>query len=606
MIKQKKHKTKLIAKEGSSFPLVPAALLGFGVLIFMAYQPILSAGFTNWDDPTYVYENPYIRQLSWAGIQQIFTVFLSGNYHPLVLLSYAIEYRLFELNPLPYHVTNLLLHLANSVLLFLLLFQLTKSKASAIIAAFLFAIHPLHVESVAWVTERKDVLYTFFFLLSLLSYQRFTQNRKGSYYAVALGLFVLSCLSKGQAVVLPLFLLIFDYFASTKFNLIKSVVEKLPFFILSVGFGILAFVAQKTQGNIRVATDYNFIDTLLIALNGFAFYIRQGIIPYHLSAFYPYPVKSGAWFPASFYFSALFGLVFLVAGGWYSFKNKTIAAGFLLFVAAIAPVIQLVPVGNAMVADRYFYVSSIGLFLLAGQGWQWLYTKKAKESAAKTTLIVLTAVYLLYLFGTTYERTKKWENSFTFWEDVMVHEPTAALASNSLGNAYLAENNFRDAIYYFTVASGIDSTDPKTFNNLGNAYHNIGQPDSAIAYYKKALQLKPNDMMAWANIGGVYQETGQLDLAENALTTSIRLSPTPLGYANYANLLQQKGRNDEAIDLCQKAIQLDSTYGLAYNNLGVAYFYKGDREKAIQFIRKAARLGYMPAQNYLRKNNLPW
>src|SRR6266571_3392951 len=260
------------------------------VLTVLSFSPSLDNGFTNWDDPGYVLENYSIRDLSQKNVANVFTSYLQGNYHPLTVLSYAVEYKFFQLDPKIYHITNLLLHVLNTTFVFWLIRLLTGRLETAAITAVLFGIHPLHVESVAWISERKDVLFSLFYLGSLISYVLSltkVQDRV-RYLIMSLVLFILSLLSKGVAVTLPLVLLLIDYYFKRTFTK-KIFIEKIPFFLLSIGFGVIAILAQKSEGAIQTMTTYPFYDRLLIASYGIVTYLFKIFVPQQLSAFYPYP-----------------------------------------------------------------------------------------------------------------------------------------------------------------------------------------------------------------------------------------------------------------------------------------------------------------------------
>jgi len=604
--KSKPQPKKAAPKPAFVFPLWLSLLL-IGSLTYISYIPTFSNFFTNWDDPAYVYENRLITDFTFAGIKHLFTVYLSGNYHPLVLLSYAIEYHFFKFDPKVYHTTNLLLHIANSMLVCTIIQRLTGNRLSGFIAGLLFGIHPLHVESVAWITERKDVLYSFFFLSAGLSWLYFKEKNQPRYYAATLILFILSCLSKGQAVALPLILFVFDFIQGRKLLEKKNILEKIPFFIIALIFGFVALSAQKTGGNIRVANNYTFFDNLVIGLYGMVFYLYKTMLPFKLSAYYPYPLKTGALLPYIYYMAAVAGLFIMAASVYASKYSQKITAGFLLFLILLLPVMQVLPVGNAIAADRYYYLSSLGVFYLAGEEFSFLFAQyKSTTHYLKYMLPLLMFGFMLFLSQTTRERVKIWNNSFSLWEDVTVNYPTAAIAYNNLANAYEKTGDYENTIKYFLLAIERDSTDPKTFNNLGNAYDKLGQYDKALAHYLHAIRLRPNDAMAYTNLGTCYYKIGKTEEAVAAHEKSISIMPTPLALSNLANAEDKLEHYDKAIEYCRRAIAMEPEYALAYNNLGVALFKKGQRQEALDNLKIAARKGYPLAQDYLRKNNIQW
>ncbi|HKB43192.1 MAG TPA: hypothetical protein VKC90_02345, partial [Chitinophagaceae bacterium] len=265
----------------------------FGLFIILlialiAFLPALKAGFV-WDDKNYIQNNPGLHSIN---LKEIFSSYVLGNYHPLTMLSLAIEYHFWGLNEAGYHIINVLLHLLNVILVFYAIFLLSNKTGVALIAALLFGIHPLHVESIAWASELKDLLYTFFFLASYIFYLKYIKSNKNKFLFYALLLFMFSLLSKAMAVSLPLLLLLTDYFKGRKINM-TILLEKLPFFILAVIFGVVAIHAQKSSHSIQDINIFTFPQRIIFASYGFITYLLKLLVPSHLSAYYPYPIRSG-------------------------------------------------------------------------------------------------------------------------------------------------------------------------------------------------------------------------------------------------------------------------------------------------------------------------
>ena len=594
MAKMKKNElsTPSFWSEGWVFALLAIAA-------FVVYQPTLNFGFTNWDDPTYVKDNPWIRDFTADGFKRLFTVFLSGNYHPLVLVSYWLEMKWGGGDPSLFHKTNLILHILNSILTYLILRRIFSAMYPALFAALLFAVHPLHVESVAWITERKDVLFGLFLLLSLWVYQSDATGRFGWRYWLSLFLFILSGLSKGQAVMLVPALLVLDFIAG-KATLQKSYIMRvLPFVFIGLAIGLLAVYTQQQQANVRVQVGYGFFAQMLVGFQGIWFYLSRTLVPFELSAFYPYPDISDG-IPFGLWFSGIAGIVALLAGLWSYRYDKLVFAGFAFFLLTILPVLQFLPVGNAMAADRYYYIPAIGAFILMAAALQ----KWVSQYGIKGWILPMVCIIIMGYFGRL--RTYVWKDSFSLWENVITNYPTAAIAWNSLANAYYEQNRYGDAITYFEEALKLDQSDPKSYNNLGNCYDRTGRPEAAIPLFKKALEIRPNDAMVYTNLGVAYDRLGQLDSAVAAQTRSVELMPTPLGYTNLANVLEKQGNFEASAAYCRKALEMDPGYALAHNNLGVALYRLGQMEAAVQSLQEAARRGYGPAQQFLSQNGITW
>jgi hypothetical protein len=317
---------------------VPLAIIL--VLSFIVYLPVLQNGLIDWDDHVYIKNNPLIHSFN---LKEIFSQYVSGNYHPLTILTFAIEYQFFGLNETGYHAVNLLLHLLNVLLVFYTVFLLSDKVGVALLASLLFGIHPLHVESVAWAAELKDLLYTLFFLASYIFYLKYLKNPKRKLYIFAILLFLASLLSKAMAASLPVVLLLTDYFKGRKINK-EIILEKVPFFLLAITFGVVALIAQKSSGAIADIEIFTFPQRIVFASYGFITYLLKLILPLQLSAFYPYPIASGGDIPVLYYFYVLFFSGF-AAFVIYSLRfSKKIFFGTGFFAVTVFLVLQLLPV----------------------------------------------------------------------------------------------------------------------------------------------------------------------------------------------------------------------------------------------------------------------
>jgi len=595
-------KTKVNQGDFKQVPAPVSAILIFASTWFV-YANSFGFGFTNWDDPVYVVENPYIRDFSWQGIKKIFTVFLSGNYHPFVLLSYWLELNFFGFAPAVFHKTNWFLHSVNSLFVYAILRQYVSGKFSALAGALIFAVHPLHVESVAWVTERKDVLFGFFLLLSTWIYLKSDLRKYDLAYFSALLFFVFSGLSKGQAVILVPILVVLDYARGVKLLDKKYIIRILPFILIALAIGILAIYAQQNQANVRVQSGYGILEQGMTGFYGLFFYLYKTVFPFKLSAFYPYPDLSNG-YPLFLVAGAVAGVALLIGGLSLIKFRPLVFAGFLLFFLSIFPVLQFLPVGNAMAADRYYYIPAFGLCLLIGALID--ITEKKFSPGKQYPVHIILILFLIPMAWLAKGRTQVWKDSFALWGNVIRNYPEAAIAWNSLANAYYEQNQYSEAIQYFEQALKLDATDPKSFNNLGNCYDRTGQPEKAVPLFLQALKIRPNDAMVYTNLGVAYDKLGKKQEAIESHTRSVELRPTPLGYANLANVLEKAGRFEDSAEYCRKALAMDPNYALAHNNLGVALYRMGRVEEAVLSLQKAARLGYEPAQKYLGENGIRW
>jgi len=557
---------------------------------FMSFFPSLNNAIDIWDDQFYIITNSLIKDLSWDGIKNIFAfVPVVGNYHPLTVLSYAIEYAIFEFNPVAYHLDNLILHLLNTLMVFIFVYKLSSRLWVAFIASILFGIHPLHVESVTWVSERKDVLYAFFFLLGLICWMNFKSNGNKKYYFFAMGLFVLSCLSKGMAVTFSIIIILIDYLQAKKVTY-KILIDKIPFLVISIVFGLLAIKVQGDSSAIGFTENevYNASDKFFFANYSLFFYIKKMLLPFELSGLYPYPIKSGGPLPFIFYFSfpANLILVFLML---YSLKRtKKVMFGSLFFIVSIFPVLQILSVGSAIAADRYFYIASIGLFYLAGLGFDNIYNNKSRATL-RVFVIILSVIILSVFCVITFERTKIWKTRGTFWGDVAMKNPNLELPYLNRGIYYMTIEDKDAALADFSKALKIF---PDYQDALKQRYHLLigkGLYQEALADLNRIIRLEPDNVTAYLMIGEVYGK--HLNDTENALVYLLKAYElNPNEYSVLSNLgivYAMKGDATNAIKYFNFAKELQPNDANLLLNLSILYGNIGDTQKAEEYRKKS-------------------
>src|SRR4030095_1705332 len=433
------------AKPSFTFEDLKVPLLGLAIIMgltILIYLPVFNAGFA-YDDVNYIQKNPLIRSID---LNRIFTENVMGNYHPLTMLIFSIEYQFFGLDATGYHVVNLLLHLANILLVFYFILLLCNKPWVALVAALLFGIHPLHVESVAWISELKDLLYTSFFLGTLIFYLKYLNDAEKKYYFIALLLFLFSLLSKAMAASLPVVLLLIDYFKRRKIAG-RVIVEKIPFFLLAVIFGVVAVFAQQISEAVQEISTYTFLQRIVFACYGFINYLWKLILPFNQSVFYPYPIKGGTALPSYYYLYPIL-LIAIAALIIYSrkFSNKIFFA-IAFFTVTIFLVLQLLPVGDAVMADRYSYIPSIGLFYLFGEAFNYLWNKRYK-----VPVIAILGLFALFFCVRTFQRTGVWKNDLTLFSDVIDKYPTVAIAYNNRGSFLWDEKKYDEALVDYNKA----------------------------------------------------------------------------------------------------------------------------------------------------------
>ena len=346
--------------------ILPAAI---AVITWLFYQSCINNLLTNWDDPGYIRDNGLIKDISAEGIKNIFTYSVMGNYHPLTVLSYAIEYSFVRLQPMWYHIDSLLFHIIVTVLVYWFVNLVTRRPIAAAIAALLFGLHPMHVESVAWLSGRKDVVYGVFYMAACITYIYFVRTdggKKWKWYALTSLFFICSLLGKPVAVVLPVTLFLIDYFEQRKLTA-GMVLEKVPWLLLSIVAGIKSILDQRVFGSLETQ-DVTYKAWERIALGGYAMvtYLWKAVVPVGLSNFYPYPLKEADAMPVVYYIYPLGVAVIFVLLWFFARKNRLVVFAALFFLVNIALLLQFIPVGGAIVADRYTYIPYLGLFIIAG------------------------------------------------------------------------------------------------------------------------------------------------------------------------------------------------------------------------------------------------
>ncbi|MEI6347436.1 MAG: glycosyltransferase family 39 protein [Bacteroidota bacterium] len=580
----KQIKQKIIPQQNKSVLSVSKNLqnqwvwLSIGVILlttFALYFKTLKFDFLIWDDNIYIHENERIRNLNWENIKLMFSEFYFGNYHPLSTLTYAIEYKLVGESAYLYHINNIIFHLFNTLLVFVLIRKISpKNTIVAFITAAFFAIHPMHIESVAWVSERKDVLYTFFFLLSLIFYTNFLKSEKLKYLIFASVFFLLSCLSKSAAVILPIVMLLFDYYFNRKLSW-KIVVEKIPLFAISLAFGIAAMYSQKAaMPDIQVISTY---DRVFIISNSLLEYISKAFVPINLSALYPYPSQLGITLPTIYYLSAFFvGLVTLFV--WYSRKwGKDVVFGFLFFLITIILVLQIVTVGNATMADRYTYIPYIGIFFIVGKLFEYVSSKK--NQFYKNGVLSLLAFGFMIFVALSNARIDTWKNDEALFSDIIKKHPQNPLAYNNRGCYYLkiaqAESNdntskrqmyFEKSFQDFNKLIEIDKGYSNSFHNRGISRFFLKDYTNAIKDYNVEILNNPKDEKAYFDRGNAKNSNQDYAGAIKDFDKTIEMNSRTEGvYFNRGNA--KKDLNDfvGALKDYDKAIEIKPTIK-AYNN----------------------------------------
>jgi protein O-mannosyl-transferase len=620
--KEKKKSSSQLAdlKAVQKKRLVRWILIGLILLVTaIAYSNSVTNGFVNWDDDLYVYKNQDIRNLDGPALYEFFTGYFGKMYAPVTMISYALDYKMGELDPATYHRTNLILHLLNVSLVFYLLYLLTGQTAIAFISALLFGIHPLHVESVAWISERKDLLYSFFYLCGLITYIWFLdKKRERKYYFLTILFFLLSLLSKSAAVTFPLILLLIGYYKGEKLAF-KDNLNKIPFFLMAVGFGILSLLSQKVIGTtVDYVQGYTILDRVFLGAYSFAFYLVKSIFPSGLSALHPMPMKPGGMLPVSYYLSivAVLGFFWLLVKAIRSKTNeilkKDVLFGLLFFLFTIA-LILLIPVGQAVVAERYTYLPYIGIFMIFGRFY--LYFKQKGFPSfpkLKNWYTVFIVIAMVAFTGITYSRNRVWKDTVSLFSDVIEKHPDAGLAYNNRGNIRVQQKDFKGAMEDFNRA--IDWKFGDAYNNRGILRIRIGDYKNAIEDFNKAeMDVKLDKAKVYYNRGIAKLNLGNFKGAETDFGSAIQIDSrysdaySNRGLIRYERFLDFKG----AIQDFDLAISINLTDPYSYYNRGNAKLRSGrfaealsDYDRVLQIIPKFAPPYFNKGVAFLKLNNL--
>jgi Flp pilus assembly protein TadD len=509
------------------------------------------------------------------------------------------EYRFFQLNPTAYHYTNLLLHILNGLLVFVLMYGLSGKHLTSMLVALLFAVHPLRVESVAWIAERKDVLSALFYFLSLLSYLRYVKKADKTFYGFCLLSLLLSLLSKPTAVSQPFVLLLIDYVHNRKVD-IKNLLEKVPFFAIAALFAALAVFTQKGQGPILEYSMVSPITRICAPFYGMVFYVVKSILPLRLSALYPFPAKLDGSMTAMLLASFFLVIGVAIAIYYKRGRSRNTVFGSLFFLMTMLPMLQIVRVGDAIVAERYTYIPMIGVYYIFAELIGHLMGGKFLDGKATKGLLSAGIVVFLIMFTCmTRQRCRVWNNSLSLWSDVIDKYP-CAIAYTHRGLAYSAASDNERAMQDYAKAILLDPNYAPAYNDLGVAYKDKGDYERAIENYTQAIRLNPRYAKAFGNRGIAHKNKGDNGSAIEDYTQAITLNPKfAMAYNNRGVAYNGLGDHDRAIEDLTEAIILNPEYAMAYFNRGLAYKAKGDNGSALADFNKACESGLNLACKHL-------
>ncbi len=520
-----------------------------GILVFtgILFSTTLQYDFVNWDDPINILENPYLQTFDWQSIKGIFSSTVIGNYNPLTILSFAIEKAMFGLNPMVFHLNNVLLHLICVFLVYRIALLLNLSPIAAGIVALLFGIHPMRVESVAWITERKDVLFGAFYLGAIFQYIRYlnTSRSNKKIYASIILLFVLALFSKIQAVALPLSFLAIDYWFKRPINW-QLIIEKIPYFLLSLFVGLLGVFLLSNEGSLEELATYTFVDRLFIGGYTYLIYLAKFIYPYAMSPLYAYPSSLG-W---QFYAGTAVSLG-LVGALFYAFTKgyRVLVFSFAFFTVNVFFMLQIIGAGQGFLADRFTYIPYLGLFIGLAYGYE---KGLANKSLAKLLPIGMGAYLFLFAYM-TWQQNKIWQNGETLW----------------------------------TSAINYDERAITSWSNRADYYQDTKQLDLALRDYEKAVTIEPEKSTLYNSWGKTLFDLGQISPAIEKYNIGINL-PKPFGeiYINRGVAYAAQSNFNQALEDINKGLELDKNNANGYLNRGLIHYSTNQLTKAIPDLTK--------------------
>ena len=640
-VKKAKHSTTAVPKSTAErvalskligrWPVCLVLLIG----VAFVFGPVGRFDYVNYDDADYVSANPHVQSgLSWNNVRWAFTTGHASNWHPLTWLSHMLDWQLFGDNPGAQHIVSVAFHAVNTALLFLVLRRMTGAHWRSALVAALFGLHPLRGESVAWISERKDVLSGFFLLLTLGSYCRFMELRTASFadlkrslpwYALSMVCFAFGLMSKPMLVTVPFLLLLLDYWPFNRFTLDREhlkvggwlILEKAPFFLLAIVSSIVTFLVQRRGG--AVSTILPVSERIANALVSYARYLGKTIWPANLSVLYPHPGHWPLWAIAG---SGVLCLLLTVVAVLQARRRPYCTVGWLWFIGALVPMIGLIQVGIQSMADRYTYVPCIGLFIAAAWGIaeaveRWSLPRPAVITAALFSIVACACLcsrqiqywrdsealfnravavtsnnYLAYNnLGFYFSGKGKLEEAKENYRKSLAINPAYSDALNNLGFALAGEGKYAEAIPYYEAALRASPNHPEIHNNLGNALSELGHLNGAIEQYNLVLKQKPEHADAQNNLGIALALQGKLDEAIPHFYAAIRAKPNyASAHSNLGNALAAQHRIPEAIVEYQASLRLNPDDSQAHNNLGNVLLEQGRVDEAIEAYIQALRL----------------
>ncbi len=598
-------------------------------LAVLPYLQTLSHDFINYDDNLYVTENHHVQQgLTLPAISWAFTTFKGGNWHPLTWLSHMLDINIWDGWPGGHHLTNVALHAANTLLLFLILLEMTGGLWRSALVGALFAVHPLHVESVAWIAERKDVLSTFFGLLALWAYLAYTRRPSAKQYLAMTGFFILSLMAKPMLVTFPFLLLLLDVWPLKRWRLgpvdsegrrshlangrdgspvdphrvshdaaiKRAILEKLPLFVVAAMFSVIAIVSQRGTGALGGLVAFPLSTRIVNAFVGYALYLEKLVAPVNLAVFYPHP---GHWPMLQVAVSVAILLGITVVAIWQRGRRPWLLIGWLWFVGMLVPVIGLIQIGMQSIADRYTYFPAIGAFIMIA--WS---IPAAMPPMAKRAVIGAACICILGLTIMTWRQISYWQNSRTLFTHALAVTRGNFIAHQNLGSVFEGDGNLNAALEQYRWAASEFPGYGRIHENIGNVLLKQGRYPEALAEFKSAIDLDPHSSSAFNSIGSIALMNQQYDDAAKYFRRAVELDPDNVpAHINFGTSLVKLGRYDQAIAQLAPITRAEPKRIVARTNLARALAGRGNVDQAIAELHQILQMQpeYAPAREALQE-----
>jgi Tfp pilus assembly protein PilF len=595
------------------------------LISFLAFGSVFHNQFVNWDDYETLVNNSHYRGWGWPQLRWMWTTFYMGHYQPLSWLTFTLDFSIWGLSPAAYHLTNLLLHTVNAVVFFFVArfllacaFRLPHAQGnsaldfSAALAALIFAIHPLRVESVAWATERRDVLSGVFFLVAVYGYLRYQNSsaraRGGQWLLLSFSAYFLSLAAKATAITLPVVLLLIDIYPLRRWSerggsdRKKILWEKAPFLIFAVVFAALALLAQQSAGALRPVKQYFFSYRIGQVAYGVVFYLWKSILPLGLSPLYELPYDFAEW-TAVFVLSALLAAAITV--GLFLARRRWPAglACWIYYIVLLAPVLGVAQSGPQLVADRYSYLACMSWAVLIGGGvfklWQSVGSSDHRRAIAITGFAAASCTSLA-LGVLTFRQTEVWRDTRTLWRHVIAVAPPSSIAHYNLGRELEDQGKFADALDYYNQAVAINPANPDAQYNLARLLARQGKQTEAIEHYRLALAIRPKDADTHNNLGLLLALRGDLDGSLAEFRQAVAIDPAyAKGYFNIGRVLARQGRLEAAEENYRQALKFSPNETEILSGLSELLMQQKRWDEAVVYLRQAVALKPRSADEHI-------